>query len=82
MSTDLNPASERIHLEPGYYIFDKTDGKSWIHLVSLDKEKAGWLNLADLRSYVGDYESSGLEETINSKKGNILFSNLINDPAN
>lgn len=82
LSIDLNPTSERIHLEPGYYIFDKTDGKSWIHLVSLDKEKAGWLNLADLRSYVCDYESSGLEETINSKKGNILFSNLINDPAN
>lgn len=64
VSIDLNPTSERIHLEQGYYIFDKTYGKSWIHLVALDKEEAGWFNLAELRSYVCAFESSGLEETI------------------
>lgn len=63
VSIDLNPTSERIHLEQGYYIFDKTDGKSWIHLMALDKEEAGWFNLAELRSYVCAFESSGLEET-------------------
>ena len=31
--------------------------------MALDKEEAGWFNLAELRSYVCAFESSGLEET-------------------
>jgi hypothetical protein len=82
-ATDLiDPDSGKIHLEPGYYIFDKTDGKSWIHLMSINKEKTGWIDLADLQNYVCDYESSGLESLEDIRKGNVLFSNLVNDPAN
>lgn len=52
------------------------------YLMSINKEKTGWIDLADLQNYVCDYESSGLESLEDIRKGNVLFSNLVNDPAN
>lgn len=68
--------NDRIELEPGYYYVDKTDGVSWIHIISPYSKVSGWFDMANLENYVKDYQSTGLDETEDYGKIDIIFSNI------
>ena len=41
----------------------KTDGVSWIHIISPYSKASGWFDMANLENYVKDYQDTGLDET-------------------
>ncbi|MCR5684127.1 MAG: M56 family metallopeptidase [Lachnospiraceae bacterium] len=68
-------------ITPGKVICDITDGDRWLHLVSADGS-SGWIDIKDLKTYVVDYEHSGLSQDGSGwtdeglLDADILFTNL------
>ncbi|MBR5178095.1 MAG: hypothetical protein IKW90_04780 [Lachnospiraceae bacterium] len=89
VSAEPYASSPKTHMPPGYVVIDKTDAKSKIHIRYMtdgmcavdDGENAGlsgWLDLADIESYVCDQEifAKAKKENPYGTVIDALFSNL------
>lgn len=89
VSAEPDASSPKTHMPPGYVVIDKTDAKSKIHIRYMtdgmravdEGENAGlsgWLDLADIESYVCDTEAfaKAKEENPYGTVIDALFSNL------
>ena len=88
VSAEPDGSSSKIHMPSGYVVIDKTDAKSKIHirymaegvnkLVDSYVGLSGWIDLADIDSYVCDPEAfvKAKEENLYGTVIDTLFSNL------
>jgi hypothetical protein len=89
VSAEPDASSPKTHMPPGYVVIDKTDAKSKIHIrymtdgiSEVDKcayaGLSGWIDLADIESYVCDQEffAKAKEENPYGTVIDALFSNL------
>ena len=89
VSAEPDASSPKTHMPPGYVVIDKTDAKSKIHIrymtdgmCAVDEGEnaglSGWLDLADIESYVCDTEAFAKAKKENPYGTVIdaLFSNL------
>ena len=74
-STEPDPDSGRVRIEPGKVIPDITDGKHWLHIISEDGITGGWIDTDNLRDYIVDYDSIIREDEYKSDADS-LFSNI------
>ncbi len=89
VSAEPDASSPKTHMPPGYVVIDKTDAKSKIHIrymtdgmCAVDEGEnaglSGWLDLADIESYVCDQEifAKAKKENPYGTVIDALFSNL------